>query len=139
MVVSYQSLQRTFEPFSHNIDLNTRNLAFTMPNIDNMTQKRFIEVLGNPEVGHVGRTDGEDLEPGIPEYIVRPTSYWTHSWKSQEIKIIDFGESFSRTIVPQTLHTPLSVRAPEVIFQDRIDYRVDLWSMGCMVGGIVQG
>lgn len=130
----------SFEPLSHNIDLHTRNLAFTMPYINNVTEEKFTEMLGKPEVGYVRRSDGKDLDPGIPEYIVRPTSYWTHFWNSaQSIKIIDFGESFLHTAVPQTLHTPLPVRAPEVIFQDRIDYRVDLWSMGCMVGEFNQG
>ncbi|PKY05286.1 protein kinase [Aspergillus campestris IBT 28561] len=115
-------------------DLHTRNLAFTMPSMDSLTEEQFTEMLGNPEIGHVRRTDGKDLEPGIPEYIVRPTSYQTRSWKpTQSIKIIDFGESFLRTVVPQTLHTPLPVRAPEIIFHDRIDYQVDLWSMGCML------
>lgn len=125
------------ERFSPNIDLHTRNLAFTMPFMDSLTEEKFTEMLGKPEIGYVRRRDGNDLEPGIPKYIVKATSYRTHSWNStQTIKIIDFGESFLRTAVPQTLHTPLPVRAPEVIFQDRIDYHVDLWSMGCMVGEI---
>lgn len=103
--------------------------------MNNATEQQFTEMLGNPEIGHVRRSDGKDLEPGIPRYIVRPTLCWIHSWNSaQSIKIIDFGESFSDTTVPQTIHTPLPVRAPEVIFQDHIDYRVDLWCMGCMVG-----
>jgi len=108
--------------------------------MDDLNEEKFTEMLGTPEIGEVRRSDGEDMDPGIPEYIVRPASYQTHSWSStQSIKIIDFGESFLRTAVPQTLHTPLAVRAPEVIFQDRIDYHVDLWSMGCMVGEIIRG
>lgn len=111
-----------------------------MPSVDNLTEREFTEMLGRPEIGYVRRSDGKDLEPGIPEYIVRPTSYRTYPWDStQSIKIIDFGESFLCTTVPKTLHTPLPVRAPEVIFQDHIDYRVDLWSMGCMVGEIICG
>lgn len=110
-----------------------------MPCLDNLSEGAFFETLGKPEIGHVQRRDGEDLELGMPKYIVKPTSYRTHSWNSaQTIKIIDFGESFLCTAVPQTLHTPLPVRAPEVIFQDHIDHRVDLWSMGCMVGEIIQ-
>lgn len=106
-----------------------------MPCMDDLTEERFTEMLGKPEIGDVQRRDGKCLEPGVPEYIVRPTSYRTHCWnQDQAIKIIDFGESFLCTAVPETLHTPLSLRAPEVIFQDRIDHRVDLWSMGCMVG-----
>lgn len=43
------------------------------------------------------------------------------------IKIIVFGQSFSPTTVPQTLHTALPVRAPEVLFKDTIDCRVAWW------------
>ncbi|CAI7596318.1 unnamed protein product [Penicillium glandicola] len=115
-------------------DLHTRNLAFTIPCMDNVTEEIFTKILGKPDIGYVRRRDGKNLEPGIPEYIVRPTAYRTHYWNlAQSIKILDFGESFSHTTVPQTLHTLLPVRAPEVIFQDRIDHRVDLWSMGCML------
>lgn len=107
--------------------------------MDNTSEKGFIEMLGQPEIGLVQRSDGKALEPGVPEYIVRPALYRTHSWRtSNQIKIIDFGESFLHSTVPQTLHTPLPVRAPEVIFGDRLDYRVDLWSMGCMVGRITK-
>lgn len=127
-----------FESFSYNIDLHTRNLAFTIP-YDNETEQQFTGMLRKPEIGHVRRRDGKDLEPGIPRYIVRPTSYWMPSWNSaQSIKIVDFGGSFLGTRVPQTLHTPLPVRAPEVIFQDHIDCCVDLWSMGCMVGETIR-
>ncbi|PYI03357.1 kinase-like protein [Aspergillus sclerotiicarbonarius CBS 121057] len=113
-------------------DLHTRNLAFVMPPMDNIPEHEFIKILGKPDIGHVHRNDGRSLGPGIPEYIVRPAR--TCSWPlSHTIKIIDFGESFSQQNVPQTLHTPLVVRAPEVIFQDRLDYRIDLWSLGCML------
>ncbi|KAJ9203259.1 hypothetical protein DTO164E3_2730 [Paecilomyces variotii] len=114
-------------------DFDTRNLAFAMPCMD-ISEEKFIELLGTPEIGYVERGDGKALEPNIPEYIVRPASYRTFPWpSSSSIKIVDFGESFLHTTIPQTLHTPLPVRAPEVIFGDRLDYRVDLWSMGCML------
>ncbi|OJD24178.1 CMGC/SRPK protein kinase [Blastomyces percursus] len=142
-VIAKQSLIGLDSLHQQNIghgDLHTRNLAFTIPYMDSVTEERFTEMLGKPEIGYARRSDGKDLEPGIPEYIVRPTSYWTHSWNSaQSIKIIDFGESFLPTAIPQTLHTPLAVRAPEVIFQDRIDYHVDLWSMGCMLFELFTG
>lgn len=110
-----------------------------MPCLDRVTEDAFFEMLGKPEIGRVQRRDGKDHEFGVPEYIVKPTSYRTHLWNSaQSIKIIDLGESFLCPAVPHTLHTPLSVRAPEVIFQDKIDHHVDLWSMGCMVREMIQ-
>ncbi|KAJ5772948.1 hypothetical protein N7457_007844 [Penicillium paradoxum] len=102
--------------------------------------KQFTDILGKPELGLVRRLDGQGLEANVPSYMVKPTPYPTQSWDSaQSIKIIDFGESFLRTTIPQTLHTPLPVRAPEVIFEDRIDYQVDLWSMGCMLFELFTG
>ncbi|KAJ5348521.1 uncharacterized protein N7506_001774 [Penicillium brevicompactum] len=89
--------------------------------------------IGKPEVGFVQKRDGKCLEAGVPEYVAKPTSYGYHSWDlAQEVKIIDFGESFLHTAPPETLHTPLSLRAPEVRFKGHIDYRVDLRSIGCM-------
>ncbi|TID13090.1 kinase-like protein [Venturia nashicola] len=57
----------------------------------------------------------------------------------QAIKIVDFGESFMSDDVPDTLHTPIAVRAPEVIFGEKLDLRMDLWSMGCMFFELVVG
>lgn len=91
-------------------------------------------MLGKPDIGQVQTKDGKALEPGVSEYLVRPAPYTAYyRLLSNPIKVVDFGESFSNTHVPQTIHTPLPVRAPEVLFGDRLDYRVDLWSMGCMV------
>lgn len=114
------------------IDLHTRNFAFVIDVMENIPEQKFVEILGKPETGRVYKSDGKDLGPGMPQYIVRPARRLLfHS--SSFIKIIDFGESFLQQNAPQTLHAPLPVRAPEVIFGDHLDYRVDLWSLGCMV------
>lgn len=107
-----------------------------MPHLKDLQENKFMEALGQPKIGYVQRTDEKPLEAGVPKYIVRPAVFQSQSWLSHEIKIIDFGESFLPGSIPQTLHTPLAVRAPENIFQDSFDYRVDLWSMGCMVSRI---
>ncbi|KAJ6125877.1 hypothetical protein N7471_010370 [Penicillium samsonianum] len=79
----------------------------------NDLHQRNIGHGGKPEIGRVQRHDGKDLELGMPEYIVKPTSYRIRSWNS--------------------------IRAPEVLFQDQIDYHVDLWSMGCMLFELFTG
>lgn len=96
-----------------------------------MREEDFLRKLGRPETGTVQRTDGQPLGPGLPRYLVQPTSY--HQDIETSIKIIDFGQSFLRNESPDTLHTPFPYRAPEIIFQDKVDYRVDLWSMACLV------
>lgn len=95
-------------------------------------------MLGTPELGPVQRVDGKPLEPGVPRYIVRPSSFPIDSFAlSEAIKIVDFGEAFFDAEPPVTLRTPLAVRAPEVVFGDRIDHRVDPWGVGCLVSRIL--
>lgn len=119
---------------SSSLDLHTRNLAFTIPSLQALREEDFLRKLGRPETGTVQRTDGQPLGPGLPRYLVRPTSYHQDIETSfGPIKIVDFGQSFLRNESPDTLHTPFPYRAPEIIFQDKLDYRVDLWSMACLV------
>ncbi|KAH7399195.1 serine protein kinase [Phaeosphaeria sp. MPI-PUGE-AT-0046c] len=121
-------------------DLHTRNLAFAIPSLHSLTEAELLKKLRQPDVGAVTRKDGKSLEPGVPTYLVRPTSYPVDASLSQhQIKIIDFGESFLDNDSPTTLHTPLCVRAPEVIFGEKLDYRVDLWSAGCLIFELIVG
>ncbi|KAF2257428.1 kinase-like protein [Trematosphaeria pertusa] len=120
-------------------DLHTRNLIFTIPPIHSLREEEFFQKLGKPETGLLRRNDGKPLEPGMPKYLVRPTSYPAVLSSFHPIKIVDFGESFLSNDIPDTLHTPLPVRAPEIIFGDKLDHRVDLWSMGCMLFELVVG
>jgi serine/threonine-protein kinase SRPK3 len=114
--------------------LHTRNIAFTIPAIHSLCEEEFFQKLGKPKIGLLRRNDGKPLEPGMPKHLVRPTSYPADlSTSSHPIQIVDFGESFLRDDIPGVLHTPLPIRAPEIIFGETLDYRVDLWSMGCMV------
>ena len=99
-----------------------------------LREGEFLQKLGQPETGQVRRKDGRPLAPGIPRYLVKPTSYpidLESSFKS--IKIVNFGQSFLSDECPGALNTPLPVRAPEIIFKDKLDYRVDLWSVACLV------
>lgn len=101
-----------------------------------MNEDALLQVLRTPETGPVSRFDGKPLDSNVPPYLVRPASFLTNDLlqASPAVKIIDFGEAFCTDDVPKTLHTPLSVRAPEVLFGDVLDERVDLWSAGCLVG-----
>lgn len=55
----------------------------------------------------------------------------------ESIKIVDYGQSFLSGANPNTLKTPVPFRAPEIEFKDKLDHRVDLWSMGCVVSLIL--
>ncbi|KAI1033158.1 hypothetical protein LB505_010600 [Fusarium chuoi] len=118
-------------------DLHTRNIALEIPGLHSLSERDFMARLGEPEMGLVIRRDGKPLSLSVPTHIVRPSSFRNKDIQillsSPSIKVIDFGEAFFNSEVPMTLHTPLPVRAPEIMFGDHFDNQVDLWSAGCLV------
>lgn len=120
-------------------DLHTRNIVFTLPITNSANEKELSKISGEPGIGQVQRADGGPLESGIPTYLVRPSSFSLSTLPLSQVKITDYGESFFDTDPPATLRTPLSVRAPEVLLNQRFDHRVDLWSMGCLIFELFTG
>lgn len=115
-------------------DLHTRNLAFTIPSVHALREEEFLQKLGGVGMGPVKGIDQRQLEPGMPQYLVKPAAYPMDPDTSFEsIKIVDFGQSFLNHESPSKVSPPLIVRAPEIIFKDKVDHRMDLWSMGCIV------
>lgn len=112
-------------------------MVFTIPSVDSLSEQQFLKKFGKIETAQVTRKDGAALIANTPSYIVRPASFSAEICQSLRtssfIKIIDFGEAFLKRQAPRSLHTPLAVRAPEALFGDQIDHRVDLWSLGCLV------
>lgn len=94
--------------------------------------------LGGPEIGPITRADGSDIAPNLPRYLVKSVSFRVNlESPSFTFKLIDFGQSFIHNDPPAVLHTPMAVRAPEVVFGDPTDYHVDLWGMGCLVSTLL--
>jgi serine/threonine-protein kinase SRPK3 len=99
-----------------------------------MSEEIILKRLGGPQTDVIRASDGRPLPPGIPRYLVWPAKIpIDKSTLETPIKLIDFGESFLLDDRPQTLHTPLALRAPELLLGDEWDSKVDLWTLGCAV------
>lgn len=120
-----------------NKDIHTRNVTLAISHIHSMSEQEFMGALGILKTGEVVHKDGLPLESHVPSYQVYSSTYSkgliVDALRIPVVKIVDFGESFLCTQAPATLHTPLALRAPEVLFGDKIDHRADLWSLGCLV------
>lgn len=70
----------------------------------------------------------------MPKQLVRTASWddWIDE-DEEDIRLTDLGESFMHGNEPLKLGQPLGSEAPETIFTDSFDYRVDLWRAGCTV------
>ncbi|TVY46844.1 Protein kinase [Lachnellula occidentalis] len=94
----------------------------------------LFEVLGLPEFEELTRIDGQPLGPGVPKQLVK-RAFWD-DWideDEEDIRIIDFGEVFVEGSNPGILAQPPDLRAPETIFTDLLDHRLDLWRAGITV------
>ncbi|KAG6261908.1 hypothetical protein E4U47_008058 [Claviceps purpurea] len=123
-------------------DLHTKNLAIVVPGLDSLNEEDFIVRLGKFQTGAVTKLDDGPWAPNVPTQIILPALFREQDILAApcpSIKIIDFGEAFFSDDAPSTLNTPLVLRAPEIIFGDPLDLRVDLWSAGCLIFELVVG
>ena len=80
------------------------------------------------------RRDGEPLDKGVPGQLVKATDW--NNWideDDEDLRIFDLGEAFLKGEEPEKLAQPSHLRAPETIFMDSCDSRLDLWRAGIMV------
>ncbi|KAG6291535.1 hypothetical protein E4U46_001012 [Claviceps purpurea] len=123
-------------------DLHTGNLAIVVPGLDALNEEDFITRLGKFETGAVTKLDDGPWAPNVPTEIIRPALFQGQDIMAApcpSIKIIDFGEAFFGDDAPSTLKTPRVLQAPEIVFGDQLDLRVDLWSAGCLIFDLVSG
>lgn len=99
-----------------------------------LAENDLVEVLGAPKTELLLREDGKPLAKGLPTQLVEAAKWlgWDDE-DDEDLRIIDLGEAFRKGAEPAKLAQPGSLRAPETIFTDRFDFRVDLWRAGIMV------
>ncbi|PVH68316.1 kinase-like protein [Cadophora sp. DSE1049] len=115
-------------------DISGSNLGFTCPRLAHLPQEDLFEVLGIPEFEALARVDGQPLQPGVPKQLVKKADW--ENWideDDEDIRLIDFGEAFVQGSKPDSLAQPPDLRAPETIFTDRFDHRLDLWRAGVTI------
>ena len=64
---------------------------------------------------------------------LKPENILFKSITNTEIKIIDFGSATFIHDKPSTEIQSLSYRAPEVVLGCKYDYKIDIWSLGCIL------
>lgn len=122
-----------FEDFHHH------NILFDIPDFHSWSMEKVYRCLGEPIKKHVRRIDSTPSTPTAPSYVVVPPNIQLDgmAFDSNDcsIKITDFGESFLVADPEKPFpHTPISLAAPEIIFQDPlISPKIDIWSLACLI------
>ncbi|KAH6717117.1 kinase-like domain-containing protein [Leptodontidium sp. MPI-SDFR-AT-0119] len=105
-------------------NISGSNLGFTCPRLAHLPESELFDILGTPETEVLARVDGQPLQPDEDD---------------EDIRLIDFGEAFTQGSRPDRLAQPPDIRAPETIFTDHFDYRLDLWRAGITIYSIIFG
>lgn len=116
------------------IDISGVNVVFTASQLSHLSEDALLDIIGHPKSAAVIRIDGRPVDESVPKQLVGGTEW--DSWieeDEEDIKLIDWGESFQHRKEPAHLGQPVDLKAPETIFTSNFDYRVDLWRAGCVV------
>ncbi|KAG5789521.1 hypothetical protein H9Q69_011422 [Fusarium xylarioides] len=116
-------------------DFRPSNILVKLANLDHFSEDELLSLLGLPEEVQVQTESGEDLPASSPRYLVPPAdiSRLGNEFLTEEICVIDFGESFKFSSPPEDLGIPENYLPPEILLEhpDAIGPSCDLWALGC--------
>jgi serine/threonine-protein kinase SRPK3 len=104
-------------------------------NLNQLPEDELLSLLGQPRKAYVCTESGEDIPTSSPQYLVIPadTSRLGDEYLTNQICVIDFGESFSISAPPIDLGIPENYLPPEILQgqENAIGPACDLWALGC--------
>lgn len=82
-----------------------------------MSEDELLSLLGQPEKAAVRTESGEDLPTSSPQYLTLPAdiSRLGDEYLTDQICVVDFGESFPISSPPADLGIPENYLPPEVL------------------------
>lgn len=116
------------------LDFTPSNILLQTSGFDGLTEEQLIQVLGEPVRLGVETSSGEPASvPIAPKYVVRPIKFEKIDPRfiSDQICVIDYGESFEVSNPPKYIGTPQIYRSPELVLDDTVGIGCDLWALGC--------
>lgn len=121
---------------SNNIlDFRPSTILVKLANLNQLPEDELLSLLGQPEKAYVRSKSGQDLPASSPRYLTIPTdtSRLGDLYLTDQICVIDFGESFPISSPPADLGIPENYLPPEVLLgQDNaVGLASDLWALGC--------
>ena len=115
-----------YEFSKYNRDTPNAEPYFTLPRLQRIT-RQCLEALAYI---HTLRLIHADL---------KPENILIKSFSRCEVKVIDFGSSCYIHDVLSSYVQSRSYRAPEVILGMDYDYKIDIWSLGCIIAELWTG
>lgn len=127
----------SFNTDIHLQDFRPSNILVKLANIDHLSEHELLSQIGQPAQITVKTESGEEIPSSCPKYLVQPADITRlgNEFLTDEICIIDFGESYKFSSPPEDLGIPENYLPPEVLLglPDAIGPACDLWALGCIL------
>ncbi|RDL33875.1 uncharacterized protein BP5553_08243 [Venustampulla echinocandica] len=122
-------------------DLYIDIIVLEISNVDSLSAIEMFEMFGHPEYGNICTATGDcPSSPSAPRYIVQPADLGkVFSWRTGNIKVIDFGQSFRLNNLPPALGTPAHYCSPELLVHNMAGKPSDTWTLACCIFEIRMG
>lgn len=106
-----------------------------LANLDQLSEDELLSLVGTPEKTYVCIQSGKELPTSSPSYLIFPAdlSKLIDNYLTDQICVVDFGESFPISSPPEDLGIPENYLPPEVLLEQEnaISPACDLWALGC--------
>lgn len=114
------------------IDISPANIAFTCNNALETDEYLWEALGGDPTIAPY--EGPEPRSPHLPAQVVASAD-WAAWFEHpvEDIRLIDWGESFPADETRSVVAQPVNMRSPETFFVESFDSRHDLWRAGCVV------
>ncbi|KAI9931092.1 hypothetical protein MW887_010749 [Aspergillus wentii] len=119
-------------------DMQQRNLLFSVKDLSSISED---ELAGENEASEpVRRLDGKE-DIWAPKYLALNESLVDYADVGSDfkIKISDLGAAFFVSDPPKESFTPVGLRSPELVFENKINKDQDIWSFGCSIYELLTG
>lgn len=119
-------------------DFRAANILVKLKDVDNLSEEDFATILEPPRKVEVRTRSGKESSL-IPSYLVNSTDIGTLNGGNirtydNEIRVVDFGESYFLSSPPGFLEIPEHYLPPEAIINGGIiGVGCDLWALGCTI------
>ncbi|KAI0019845.1 kinase-like domain-containing protein [Xylariomycetidae sp. FL0641] len=120
-------------------DFRPSNILMKVNDLDHLDQEAMLDLLGAPTRSWLYTHTGDEIGPEAPEYVVGPAPLETLrdvGLVTNDIAVVDFGESYEPSKGTDSLGIPASYAAPEASFGGRLGFGTDLWTLACTFLGL---
>lgn len=143
MAVSFLPLKRIrLVLITKSLDITASNLLFKVAAIDQWSEDEVFVRLGQPQRDPIRTISGSEPGASAPRYLVESNSLIDPRFLTEDIMLVDFGQSFSFPCDDrprEDIGIPFSCCAPEILFDSIMDKYSEIWALGCVIYEIRAG